>query len=647
MIRGKINTILTNGKYTPYNLSVDSGNASNNIPHANATGIDTYSTTITGISSYADGDAYLIRFINGNTTQSSLNINSLGAITLYRNNDGVLIGGDIWAGAEMICIYNSTINGFQCIGTSPNSLFSYVTNVDSVTITKGQAVYAFGGTGDRMSVKRAFNTSDATSAQTVGIVLSNSIAANQKGIIIMQGLLDKLSILPTSTYADGDPIYLGATAGTITNVKPYAPNHLVYLGVVTTASNGNAGRMYVRIQNGYELDELHNVQAQTPSLKDTLWYDNTVSPAQWKTASIPTILGYTPVTNARTISTTSPLTGGGDLSADRTLAINQATTTNDGYLSFTDWNTFNNKQASLVSGTNIKTVNSNSLLGSGNVAVQDTLVSGTNIKTVNSNSLLGSGNLVITTTISNGTVATMLASSPSAGTIFYCTDFLIGFHQYDGTSWEYLAPTQSEIFFQNFAMGYSQSQTNNFVRAVSGAGAFGDRNYEQTGETKSGTFYYLLTGTTTTGFSQLAGVGNGIGGSPTKLIAFLARVKIPVLSTVSQEFIARIGHPTAGINLTYDRLNRGTSLRLSAGGTFYDTGYVLDTNYHEYVILVDLSALTARVYVDKILVFTQTGLSISLRSNTTLFNGFRIDKSAGTTGVNLNIDYTGAWCYKN
>ena len=51
------------------------------------------------------------------------------------------------------------------------------------------------------------------------------------------------------------------------------------------------------------------------------------------------------------------------------------------------------KQDTLVSGTNIKTVNSTSLLGSGNVAVQETLVSGTNIKTVNGNSLLGSGDV--------------------------------------------------------------------------------------------------------------------------------------------------------------------------------------------------------------------------------------------------------------
>ena len=53
------------------------------------------------------------------------------------------------------------------------------------------------------------------------------------------------------------------------------------------------------------------------------------------------------------------------------------------------------KQPTLVSGTNIKTVNNNSLLGSGNIAVQATLVSGTNIKTINSTSLLGSGNIAL------------------------------------------------------------------------------------------------------------------------------------------------------------------------------------------------------------------------------------------------------------
>lgn len=55
---------------------------------------------------------------------------------------------------------------------------------------------------------------------------------------------------------------------------------------------------------------------------------------------------YTPLT--RTISTTAPLSGGGDLSANRTFSISQATTSTNGYLSSTDWNTFSNKQTSLT-----------------------------------------------------------------------------------------------------------------------------------------------------------------------------------------------------------------------------------------------------------------------------------------------------------
>jgi len=111
------------------------------------------------------------------------------------------------------------------------------------------------------------------------------------------------------------------------------------------------------------------------------------------------------VPTTRTISTTSPLSGGGDLSADRTLSIATANTTTTGALSSTDWNTFNGKQAALVSGTSIKTINSTSLLGSGDVAVQPTLVSGTNIKTVNGTTILGSGDLTISTGITIGTTA--------------------------------------------------------------------------------------------------------------------------------------------------------------------------------------------------------------------------------------------------
>lgn len=330
---------LQSGGYIEYQTPTGGGG----IPFGTASGTDTYTTTITGVTAYADGDAYIIRFTTGNTDASTLNINGIGAKTLYKNNDGPIIGGDIWDGAEMLCVYNLTLDAFDCIGTSPNTLYAYVTNVNGSTITKGQAVYAFGGTGNRMTVKLARANSDATSAQTIGFVYSTSIADNQKGIIIIQGYFIGLGLFhPSNGWVDGDPVYLSpTTAGAVTRTKPYAPDHLVYLGFVATASNGNAGRMYVRVQNGYELDELHNVQAQSPALKDTLWYDNTVTPGQWKTASIGTILGYTPVPSTRTISTTSPLTGGGDLSADRTISIPAATSSVNGYLTSSDWTNFN------------------------------------------------------------------------------------------------------------------------------------------------------------------------------------------------------------------------------------------------------------------------------------------------------------------
>lgn len=290
------------------------------ITKATASGTDTYTTTISGVSAYADGDTFLIRFTNGNTTGATLNINGLGAKTLYKNNDGAIIGGDITSGGEMLCIYNSTINGFQCIGTAPNSLFAYVTNAETSTITKGQPVYAYGGTGDRLTVKLAYNTGDSTSAQTVGLVWSSSIGANQKGLIIIQGQLDGLNIFPTATWSDGDAVYLGATAGTLTKTKPSAPNHLVYLGFVTTASNGAAGRMYVRVQNGYELQELHNVALSSPpNNNDGLFYETATS--LWKNKSIPTVLGYTPenvanksdsysVSNSTTYATTKAVVDG-------------------------------------------------------------------------------------------------------------------------------------------------------------------------------------------------------------------------------------------------------------------------------------------------------------------------------------------------
>jgi hypothetical protein len=72
------------------------------------------------------------------------------------------------------------------------------------------------------------------------------------------------------------------------------------------------------------------------------------------------------------------------------------------------------KQDTLVSGTNIKTINGATVLGSGDVAVQETLVSGTNIKTINGTSVLGSGDIVTPSTPPSGAAGAIQFTDGSA-----------------------------------------------------------------------------------------------------------------------------------------------------------------------------------------------------------------------------------------
>lgn len=181
------------------------------------------------------------------------------------------------------------LNGSAVTSQIGQTLHAFVHNADSVTITKGQAVYLFGASGNKASVKLANNTSDATSAKTLGLAAEN-ITSGQNGFVIVQGVLDGLN---TGSYNAGDTLYLGATAGSLTATKPYAPNHLVYIGVVEKANNGN-GQIYVRVQNGYELNEIHDVDLITtpPANNDFLVYTTGVNNL-WKNKSLGTVLGGT------------------------------------------------------------------------------------------------------------------------------------------------------------------------------------------------------------------------------------------------------------------------------------------------------------------------------------------------------------------
>ena len=154
-------------------------------------------------------------------------------------------------------------------------------------LTKGQAVYVSSSDGTNMIVSKASNSSEATSSKTMGLITS-SLAHNDFGTVITEGLLAGLD---TSTAAAGDPVWLGTNGNLIFGLtnKPVAPAHLVFIGIVTRVQQNN-GEIFIKPQNGFELQELHNVligsgYASTPTDNDLLAYDTTSGLWKNQTAS--------------------------------------------------------------------------------------------------------------------------------------------------------------------------------------------------------------------------------------------------------------------------------------------------------------------------------------------------------------------------
>jgi hypothetical protein len=137
-----------------------------------------------------------------------------------------------------------------------------------------------GAQGQRLAIVLAQANNDANSVDTLGLV-TEDIAVNQEGFITNSGLvrnIDTTGTLQGETWVDGDVLYLSPTiSGSVTKVKPQAPQHTIVMGYVVYAHQNN-GKIFVKVDNGYELDELHNVRITTASLSsgDLLAYSSSV-----------------------------------------------------------------------------------------------------------------------------------------------------------------------------------------------------------------------------------------------------------------------------------------------------------------------------------------------------------------------------------
>jgi len=182
-------------------------------------------------------------------------------------------------------IYRLTTDGAFYVWNDVTSAFDKITNDAQAgytskvqhevklaeDITIGQAVYVSGADGTNMLVAKASNTTEALSSKTLGLLLTSGVT-NNKRQVITEGLFTGLN---TSTATIGDPVWLGTNGDLIYGLanKPVAPAHLVYIGVVTRVNSSN-GEIFVHVQNGYELEELHNVLISSLADGDILKYDS-------------------------------------------------------------------------------------------------------------------------------------------------------------------------------------------------------------------------------------------------------------------------------------------------------------------------------------------------------------------------------------
>jgi hypothetical protein len=241
-------------------------------------------------------------------TAGSTNLNG---ITDWKIGDWLLFNGTVWQkidqseilqsitstdGSVTVTTTGSTADLSVAVAASTTNMVCYVRNTTGATLTKGTAVYISGATGQNPTVSKALATGDSTSAQTLGL-MSADLANNSNGYVTVIGLIGNIN---TSAYSDGDQLYLsGTTAGTLTATKPYAPTHLVYIAVVEHA-HPTQGKLFVKVQNGYEMDELHNVSAQSPTSGQTLIYN--ASTSLWEKANLTAGTGISVSNGAGSIS---------------------------------------------------------------------------------------------------------------------------------------------------------------------------------------------------------------------------------------------------------------------------------------------------------------------------------------------------------
>jgi len=310
---------VTGGTYSNGTLTLNRQNGSVTIPGFltgnTGTGVDTYVTGFTYNDankltiSQNQGQAPLNVFINTFTgiTTHYVNINTnvtetsaVGRLN-WNDTDGTL---DLGLKGGNVTLQIGQEQVVRVVNKTATNITLLEANYQAVRITGAQ--------GQRLKVDLAQANNDPSSVDTIGLV-TETILNNQEGFITTSGLVRGINTtgsLQSETWVDGDVVYLSPTvAGNITNIKPIGPQHTVIIGYVVRA-HITQGTIFVKVDNGYELGELHNVRISGETNNQVLSYDSTQD--VWLNRTLPNFItgftdtyvtGFTYSNNNLTIST--------------------------------------------------------------------------------------------------------------------------------------------------------------------------------------------------------------------------------------------------------------------------------------------------------------------------------------------------------
>ena len=342
--------------------------------------------------------------------------------------------------------WNDDIKSLEIDTENPNvqiqvghEMVARVYNGTGTLLTKGTVVYINGVQGQRPTVTRADYSADTTSAAVIGFVAAD-INNGQNGYIVTYGFLENIN---TIAYSAGTPLYL-FTGGTYSSNKPQAPNHDVRLGKVIT-SNATTGKIFVTIQNGYELDELHDVRITSATTNDVLVRSSYAGVDVW--VNTKTLSGLTYV-EATTISVdsikfntgstiSSPIAGevyfdNVEKALSYNTSINEEVKVNLGQQNYI--RVFNDSGTEISRGKVLEILSANSGLPSVTLAIN--AHTGFNVIGVSAENIPNNSEGIV---ITNGIISDIELTGMTIGSLVYASDTIPG---------DYV----SDVLFSNFPL---------------------------------------------------------------------------------------------------------------------------------------------------------------------------------------------------